>query len=83
MFNAEVLRTHRVPDQAAAKWSWAILDALTQLGTQVEGIAHCPEQVWPYGKKIRVAAKGWTIEKYPTHGIGYPNLPWVREFFLA
>jgi glycosyltransferase involved in cell wall biosynthesis len=71
------------PNQAEAKWSWALLDAFTQHGVQVEGISHCPEQVWPRGKKLWVSAKGWAIEKYSVHGIGYLNLPWIRERFLA
>ena len=83
MFNVETLKTRRVPNQAGTKWSWAILDALTQHGVQVEGIAHCYEQVWPLGERFWVGAKGWAMEKYPVHGIGYLNLPWLRERFLA
>jgi len=83
IFNAETLRTRLAANQAAAKWSWALLDALTQLGVQVEGISHCPEQVWPRGKKLWVSAKGWATENYPVHGIGYLNLPWIRERFLV
>ena len=83
MFNAEVLRTRLAPNQAGAKWSWALLDALTQLGIHVEGISHCPEQMWPRGKKFWVPATGWAIEKYTAHGIGYFNLLWIRERFLA
>ena len=82
MFNAETLKKRKVPNQAAAKWSWAFLDALTQLGVQVEGIAHCPEQVWPRGDKIWVKSKGWAIERYTVHCIGYLNLPWIREYLL-
>lgn len=83
LFNADVLGKRNVLNQAAAKWSWAILNAFSQLGVQVEGIAHCPEQVWPFGKRLWVGSKGWAIGKYPVHGIGYLNLPWIRKHFLA
>jgi len=83
MYNAETLRTHRVPNQAATKWSWAILDALTRLGVHVEGISHCPEQLWPRGKKMWVSAKGWAIENHLVYGIGYINVPWIRERLLT
>ena len=82
MFNADVLKNRQVPNQAATKWAWAILETFTHLGVRVEGIAHCPEQVWPLGKRLWVGQKGWATEKYPVHRIGYLNLPWIRERFL-
>ena len=83
MVNAETLQKRKAPNQASTKWSWAITNAFTRHGVHIEGIAHCHEQLWPFGKKMWVKRMGWAREDYRVHEVGYLNLPWIRRHSLS
>lgn len=77
------LSEKRAVNQAAAKWSRELLQALSQI-VDVDVISHCPEQRWPAGKVFwQNNDKRWFNDFLSCERIAYPNVVGVKDAYLS
>lgn len=77
------LSEKRAVNQAAAKWSRELLQALSQIA-DVDVISHCPEQRWPAGKVFwQNNDKRWFNDFLSCERIAYPNVVGIKDAYLS
>jgi glycosyltransferase involved in cell wall biosynthesis len=82
LLNDFALTSKKAANQAAAKWSRGFLNGLRENGVDVIGLSHCPEQYWPMGRMFQ-GVSGLFVQDYPYRAIAYPNVPLLRDRYLA
>ena len=73
----------RAVNQAAAKWSRELLNALSKTA-EADVISHCPEQRWPAGRVFwQDNDAKWFNDFLPCERIAYPNIVGLKDSYLS
>ena len=82
--NDRTIKENRVVDLAAEKWTRGFLGALRDKGIKITVLSHSPAQLWPRGNVFwQSSDKELFLSEDECIPIGYPNLPFIREKYLA